>query len=83
MTSLTKTEQILIERAKMYNGTASVETCYGRGSYGGKVCYGARERDAMFKLQAKNLIRIVARTPWQDYNRGYGMGGTVFAYSLI
>lgn len=80
---MTKTEQSLLVRARKHGGVYSVDTVYGRGPYGGKVQAGMRERNAMFKLEAKGMIEIVNRQPWQDYNRGYGMGGTTFAYRII
>jgi hypothetical protein len=79
---MTKTEQkILAEIAK--RGYYAIETCYGRGSHGGRVTYGARERDAMLKLEKLGLIKITSRQPWQDYNRGYSMSGNVFTMQMV
>jgi len=83
MTTLTKTEKMLLEEAKKHNGRYSVETCYGRGPYGGRANYGARERNAMFKLEKRGMIEITERTRWNDVNRGYTQGGTVFAFKII
>ena len=78
---MTKTEQmILSEIAK--RGFFSIETCYGRGTGGGRVQYGVRDRNAMFKLEKLGLITITKRESWQDYNRGYGQGGTIFQMEL-
>ena len=83
MTTLTKTEKMLLEEAKRHGGRYSVQTCYGRGPYGGKTNYGSRERNAMFKLVERGLIEITCRNPWNDVNRGYTQGGTVFAFRII
>ena len=45
--------------------------------------YGARERNAMFKLEKRGMIEITERTRWNDVNRGYTQGGTVFAFKII
>ena len=75
---MTKTEQmILSEIAK--RGFFNIETCYGRGAGGG---YGIRARNAMFKLEKIGLIKITNRESWQDYNRGYSQGGTIFHVEL-
>lgn len=79
---MTKTEQNLIQLAKQYGGRYSIETCYGRGPKGGRRTYGARERDALFKLEKAGLVTITSRQPWQEYNRGYGMSGNVIAFEL-
>lgn len=83
MTTLTVTQQKLIDLATRYGGRYSVDTCAGRGPQGGRRNYGSRDRDAMFALEKLGLIRIVAREPWTDYNRGYGMSGNSFAYELV
>lgn len=80
---MTKTEQTLIKLATDNGGRYGITTEYGRGPYGGRVQAGARERNAMFKLEAKGLIKIVDRQQWADYNRGYGTGGTTFAFVLV
>lgn len=80
---LSKTETKLLTIARQYGGHYSIETCYGRGSYGGRRNYGARDRNAMFKLEKAGLIRIVSRQPWQDYNRGYSQSGNVFCFELV
>jgi hypothetical protein len=80
---MTKTEQKLLALAQQQGGRASVETAYGRGARGGRASGGHRERAAMFKLQAKGLVRIVVRTPWEDYNRGYKQSGNSFVFELV
>jgi hypothetical protein len=80
---MTKTEQALIDIARKNGGRCGITTTYGRGAYGGKVQAGLRERNAMLKLEAKGLIKIVDRQPWQDYNRGYCQGGTSFVFVLL
>lgn len=79
---MTKTEQKLIQLAKQCAGRYSISTCYGRGPGGGRRNYGARERNAMFKMEKAGLIRIVDRQPWQDTNRGYTMSGNTFLFEL-
>lgn len=83
MQKLTKTEQKLIDYAKYHGGRYGITTTYGRGPYGGRVNYGARERNAMFNLEKKGLIKITYLQHWQEYNRGYGQGGTSFAFELV
>jgi hypothetical protein len=80
---LSKTETQLIESARANGGRGGIETCYGRGARGGKIKYGARERDALFKLVNRGMAVITDRQPWQDYNNGYGVGGTVISFKLI
>lgn len=80
---MTKTEQKLIDLARKHSGMYSITTVYGRGAFGGKIQAGIREKNAMFKLEAKGLIKIVDRQPWQDYNRGYYQGGNTFAFILV
>ena len=80
---MTKTEQKLLALARANGGHYSVDTLYGRGAQGGRVSAGKRDRDAMFKLEAKGLIKITSRQPWQDYNHGYGQGGTSFSFSIV
>lgn len=80
---MTKTEQRLIEMCKMQNGRGSVTTLYGRGAHGGRLSGGHRERDAMYKLQLKGLIKIIDRQPWEEYNRGHKQSGNTFVFELI
>lgn len=82
MMKITKTQAQLLHRARCYGGRATVETSAGRGPRGGRLFYGARERDALFALEKMGMVEIVAREPWTDYNRGYGSSGNVFAYRL-
>ena len=83
MATLTKTEQLLLDRAAEYGGRYSISTLYGRGPYGGRVSGGLRERNALFKLERAGLIEITDRQPWSDYNRGYCQSGNVIAYRLV
>ena len=78
---MTKTEQMILSEITK-RGFFSIETCYGRGPGGGRVQYGVRDRNAMFKLEKLGLIKITKRESWQDYNRGYGQGGTIFQMEL-
>lgn len=80
---MTKTEQKLIDLARKYGGSYSVTTAYGRGPNGGRISGGYRERDAMYKLAAKGLIKIVDRQPWEEYNRGNKQSGNTFAFTLV
>jgi hypothetical protein len=79
---MTKTEQKLLEMAAK-NGRGCVTTAYGRGPKGGRISGGCRERDALFKLQSKGLIKIVDRDPWSEYNRGHQQSGTSFVFELV
>ena len=78
---MTKTEQMILSEITK-RGFFNIETCYGRGAGGGRVQYGARARNAMFKLEKLGLIKITHRESWQDYNRGYSQGGTIFHVEL-
>lgn len=80
---MTKTEQKLIQLAQRNGGRYSVNTCHGRGPRGGRLNFGSRERDAMYRLEQAGLVRIVDRQPWQDINRGYAQSGTSFVFRLI
>ena len=80
---LTKTELELIALARKSGGTYSIETGYGRGPNGGKIQYGVRERNAMFKLIKRGFAIMQDRSPWQDYNRGHGIGGNIFVFRLF
>ncbi len=80
---LSKTEAQLIEKARYYGGSYGVQTCYGRGPSGGRVQYGTRERNAVYKLVERGLAMVTNVEPWQDYNRGYGQGGNVISFKLV
>jgi len=80
---MTKTEAKLIDLAKRYGGTFSIETGYGRGPQGGKVRYGVRARNTLFKMADRGIVQIVDRQPWDEYNRGNHMGGNVIVYKLV
>jgi hypothetical protein len=79
---LTKTELELLELAASRGGFAAITTLYGRGSRGGRVSGGIRERNALFKLVDLGLVKITERAAWQDYNRGYGQGGNIITFQL-
>ena len=52
---MSKTEQMILSEITK-RGFFSIETCYGRGPGGGRVQYGVRDRNAMFKLEKIGLI---------------------------
>jgi hypothetical protein len=79
---MTKTQTKLLKLARTYGGKYSITTAYGRGPQGGKRNYGARERDALFKLEDLGLVEITSRQPWEEYNRGYKQSGNVLAFKL-
>ena len=83
MSVLTKTEQLLLDRAARSGGRSCVITAYGRGPYGGRVTGGKRERNALLKLESAGLIEITDRQPWSDYNRGYCQSGNSIVYRLV
>lgn len=58
--TLTKTQQALIERAKMHGGMAAIDAGSGRGARGGRVTFGNRERAA---LRAGADIRLAGCPP--------------------
>ena len=45
MATLTKTEQLLLDRAAQCGGRGGISTLYGRGPYGGRVSGGLRGRN--------------------------------------
>lgn len=79
---MTKTEQKLLDMVAK-TGRGCVTTAYGRGPKGGRVSGGHRERDAMFKLQMKGMIKIIDRQPWEEYNRGNKQSGNSFVFELV
>jgi hypothetical protein len=81
---LTKTQQYLLDQAKARGGAYAVETGAGRGAKGGRIRYGARERDALFKLEAAGLVRVTWRQgdSWWTGN-GNSVHGTVIAFELV
>ena len=78
---LSKTEQKLMEKVREYE-RYSVETGYGRGPNGGRISFGHRDKEAMYKLQAKGLIKIVARHPWEHTRLGNKQHGNQFVFTL-
>ena len=81
---MTKTQQYLMEMLAKHGGRYGIDTCYGRGPQGGKtVAGGKRQRDAMFALEKKGLIKIVDRQPWSESRTGYTQSGTSFAFRLV
>jgi hypothetical protein len=79
---LTKTQQALIERARLYGGMATIDAGSGRGAFGGRVSFGNRERDALHKLAALGLVQITNRIKDVDYNRGNTIHTTTTVYKL-
>ena len=77
MMKLTKTEERILTHLRTY-GYYTVETGSGRGPSGGRIKFGARERDAMFSLRDKGLAMITSREPWVDVRSGYTVSGTIF-----
>lgn len=82
MTRLTKTQQILIDRAKLYGGVAGVDNGSGRGAFGGRVSFGNRERAALHKLRDMGLVTITNTMTDRDYNRGNCIHTTTVYYRL-
>jgi hypothetical protein len=79
----TKTQLQLLENARNYGGTYSITTSYGRGPKGGKtVSHGARDRDALLKLEELGLVEITDRQPWQFYTNGWRQHGASIAFKL-
>lgn len=80
--TLTKTQQSLIERAKLYNGMASIDCGSGRGALGGRVSFGNRERAALQKLADMGLVEVTNHIRDVDYNRGNSVHTTTMVYRL-
>lgn len=80
---MNKTEQHLIDEARKYGGRFSVTRAQGRGAHGGKIDHGSRQRDAMFALEKRGLIRIVDRQADTDYNHGHAVTYTSWAFELV
>ena len=83
MTSLTKTQQALLQQAKARNGFYSVECGSGRGNKGGRVSFGARNRAALFGLVDAGIVRIVDRQNDIESNHGYAIHTTSFCFQVI
>lgn len=79
---LTKTQQALIDAARLHGGVFSVTRVSGRGPFGGRISHGARQREAMFALEKLGLIRIIDRQSDTDYSRGHAVHCTSWAYAL-
>jgi hypothetical protein len=82
MTKLTKTQQALLDRAQTHGGAASVVAGGGRGALGGRVSFGSRELDALYKLAEMGLVRITHRDSDNDYRRGYCVRVSSFRYEI-
>jgi hypothetical protein len=82
MRNYTKTQQRLIERAKLYGGLAAVDVGSGRGALGGRITFGNRERAALQKLVDMGLVEITNRVKDVDYNRGNSIHSTTIVYRL-
>ena len=80
--TLTKTQQALIERAKLYGGQAAIDCGSGRGALGGRISFGSRERAALYKLVEMGLVEITNRIKDVDYNRGNSIHTTTTMYRL-
>lgn len=80
---MTKTEQHLLDEARKHGGRYSVTRALGRGAHGGRIDHGSRQRDAMFALEKRGLIRIVDRQADTDYNRGHAVTCTSWAFELV
>ena len=83
MTTITKTQQHLIERAKLYGGQAAVDAGSGRGALGGRISFGNRERAALHKLVEMGMVEITNRVKDVDYNRGNSVHTTTTMYRLV
>ena len=68
---LTKTEAILIERAKRTGGRTAAESCSGRGPEGGRVSHGRRETGAIRSLIEKGIMTQVSYTRTALPDGGY------------
>ena len=79
---LTKTQQALIDRARLYGGMATIDAGSGRGALGGRISFGSRERDALHKLVEMGLVEITNRIKDVDYNRGNSIHTTTTMYKL-
>ena len=80
--TLTKTQQVLIERARANGGTSSVEAGSGRGAKGGRVTFGSRERTALWGLVDAGLVAVKHTLKDIECNRGYSIHSTSFVYEL-
>jgi len=81
-TNLTKTQQALIARAKLYGGQAAIDSGSGRGAFGGRVSFGNRERAALHKLTEMGLVKITNLVKDVDYSRGNSVHTTTTMYQI-
>ena len=72
---LTKTETKLIIEAIRNGGSGSIETFYHK-----RKTHGARERNALFKLEANGIVEIVSRQSCYDSGR---YTGGYFTYQVL
>ena len=79
---MTKTQQYLIDKAREHGGSYSVDCGGGRGSKGGRIRYGSRQRDALFALEQQGIVTITHRDKGSECNRGYTLWYSSFAYRL-
>lgn len=79
---LNKTQKELIDNAILHGGRFFVNRTHGRGSHGGRIDHGSRQRNAMFALEKLGLIRIVDTQTDTDFNRGYSVTCTSWAFVL-
>ena len=70
--TITKTMQGLLDRAKTNpEGLGAVTTSWGRGSHGGSIKFGCRERKALQRLVELKLVEIVDKSEQAFPSRGY------------
>jgi hypothetical protein len=82
MTTLTKTQQRLIDRARSHGGAAAVEAGSGRGALGGRMSFGSRERTALHQLVEMGLVKIIHQDSDHFYNNGYCLQTASYLYKL-
>lgn len=85
MSRLTKTQTALVTAAQRRGGTYSVECGSGRGSRGGRISFGSRERDALFALEKAGVVRITGRQSDGTWWTGNGnqVRTTILTFELI
>jgi len=81
---MTKTQQMLLDKARANGGWWQVESGGGRGPKGGVISYGSRERRAVYALEAAGLVKIIGRDSGDIWmGNGNQIRSTVVSFQVV
>jgi hypothetical protein len=80
---MTKTEQKLIDLARANGGKYVICTAVGTGPFGGRIHEGQRDRDAMYKLIDKGLVRLTSKHRCSESRRGHTVAFYNYVFEFI